>query len=75
MSESSDQTRTQLVRVTDVAAMLSLSRVTIYKLLREGELVPIRLTPNSDIRVDLRDVERLIERRRAAAAHEREVAA
>jgi excisionase family DNA binding protein len=53
----------QLMTVPQVAEHLAVSRATIYRLVEDGLLTPIRVRDR--IRLDRGDVRELIERRRA----------
>ena len=54
--------RPKLLRVSDVAEMLSISRALVYKWIKEGKIGYIRL-PSGTIRVPLDEVMRIIENR------------
>jgi excisionase family DNA binding protein len=59
----------QLCTIAQVAAMLALSTRAVRRMIDAGTLTPVRLPMGDEqvrvVRVDLRDVERLIERGKA----------
>ena len=56
----------QLMTIEETASALAVSRATVYRLLGDGVLPPIRV--RSHIRIAESDLRDLIERRRAEAA-------
>jgi excisionase family DNA binding protein len=54
--------------IRDVAVLLAASRATVYRLLDERALTPIRMRPHGHVRIAESEVAALIERRRAEGA-------
>ena len=61
-SQSLRSERTALLTVDDLCAVLRLGRTTVYRLLREGEFVPIRV--GAHLRFRPEDIDRYLEARR-----------
>jgi len=56
---------TQLLTVAEVAAMLRVSRATVYRLVRNAALPVVKI--GADMRIDPADVERWLESRKVFA--------
>ncbi len=56
---------TPLLNVKDVAQFLSVSVMTVRRLVATGELPCVRLTKGGPLRFDLRDIEKFVERHKA----------
>ena len=52
---------TPLIGITEVARLLSVSKITIRRKVSTGELPCIRLTKGGPMRFDLRDIEKFVE--------------
>jgi excisionase family DNA binding protein len=52
---------TPLLGISDVAKLLSVSKITIRRKVSTGELLCIRLSKGGPMRFDLRDVEKFVE--------------
>lgn len=55
---------TPLVSIGEVAKLLSVSTITVRRLVHGGELPCVRLTKAGPLRFDLRDVEKFVEQHR-----------
>ena len=55
---------TPLLGISDVAKLLSVSKITIRRKVSTGELPCIRLTKGGPMRFDLRDVEKFVQEHR-----------
>ena len=53
----------KLLTVKEVCELLSVSKTTVYKLIKEGKLHPIKLTPKAT-RFSMEDIEALIQESR-----------
>jgi len=51
---------TPLIGISEVARLLSVSKITIRRKVSAGELPCVRLTKGGPMRFDLRDIERFI---------------
>jgi excisionase family DNA binding protein len=54
------QRTTPLIGITELARLLSVSKITIRRKVSAGELPCVRLTKGGPMRFDLRDIERFI---------------
>jgi excisionase family DNA binding protein len=57
-------TNVQLLKIRDAANIIAASRGTVYRLIQDGELTPVRV--RGHLRIDARDLRDLIERRRVS---------
>jgi excisionase family DNA binding protein len=55
-------------RVSEAAALISVSRYRLYDAIRDGEIPYIRLTPNGDMRIAAADLHAWLERSRVSNA-------
>ena len=55
---------TPLLGIAEVARLLSVSKITVRRLVTSGDLPVIRLSKGGPMRFDLRDVEKFVEQRR-----------
>ena len=53
---------TPLLGIAEVARLLSVSKITVRRLVASGDLPVIRLSKGGPMRFDLRDVERFVEK-------------
>ena len=56
---------TPLISISDVSALLKVSKATVRRLVAAGELPVIRLSKNSPLRFDVRDLEKFVQEHRA----------
>lgn len=56
---------TPLISISDVSALLKVSKATVRRLVSAGELPCIRLSKNSPLRFDMRDLEKFVQERKA----------
>lgn len=55
---------TPLITIKDVSQLLSVSVITVRRLVATGELACIRLTKGGPMRFDVRDIEKFVEQRK-----------